>query len=57
MSGKKSAPRSDRLTQGQETKKDEFLCNENYITEVGFFEGWQMWQTDAPVLELRRAAI
>ena len=56
MSGIKKAPLSDRLRQGQ-TKKDDFLdVYSDYITKVGFFEGWAMWQTEAPALELRRAA-
>lgn len=55
MRGKKEAPLSDRLRQGQ-TKKDDFLdVYSDYITKVGFFEGWAMWQTEAPALELRRA--
>ena len=55
MSGIKNAPLSDRLRQGQ-AKKDDFLdVYSDYITKVGFFEGWQMWQTEAPALELRRA--
>ena len=55
MSGIKKAPLSDRLRQGQ-TKKDDFLdVYSDYITKVGFFEGWAMWQTEAPALELRRA--
>ena len=57
MSGIKNAPLSDQLRQGQ-TKKDDFLdvLYSDYIIKVGFFEGWQMWQTEAPALELRRAA-
>lgn len=56
VSSKKEAPLSDRLRQGQ-TKKDDFLdVYSDYITKVGFFEGWQMWQTESPALELRRAA-
>ena len=55
MSGIKNAPLSDQLRQGQ-TKKDDFLdVYSDYITKVGFFEGWAMWQTEAPALELRRA--
>lgn len=56
MSGKKEAPLSDQLRQGQ-TKKDDFLdVYSDYITKVGFFEGWQMWMAESPALELRRAA-
>lgn len=56
MIGIKNAPRSDRLTQGLKAKKDEFLCTDDYITSTDFFEGWARWQTEAPALELRRAA-
>lgn len=56
MNGIKKAPLSDQLRQGHKTKEDEFLCPDDYITSVGFFEGWAMWQTEAPALELRRAA-
>ena len=55
MNGIKNAPLSDRLRQGQ-TKKDDFLdVYSDYITTVGFFEGWAMWQPEAPALELRGA--
>ena len=54
--GKKEARTAIGVTMREKAETQDVFNFDKYITSAGFFEGLQMWLTDAPVLELRRAA-
>ena len=57
MSADKKEARTNLAGTVREKAETQGVFNfDKYITSIGFFEGLQMWLTDAPVLELRRAA-